>query len=495
MKRTIGIAAATFAAATLAFAQDPAPAAAAEQNQAPEAGTPAPAASTEIDMVAEASKPAESNPEDDIDSRMTKWLDGMIWANGAWVNDPNKVNGKAIEEQMRKTGGMIVQGVGLIGADASDPNFGKLRTLAYEKALNQARSSYLLSKKQDILVDTYSHLEGGDDEVPKYKHDLPKSQQDEIIRKTLAVAGAKLDQELDALGVDKEKFSQASEAQRHVMMSEAVSRNAVIRSFGELSGLMPVQTFEGFRYVPELNKKVPCVGVICTVSQSSRQLAKDILSLRGDFPASDKKGFALAPYYRSIEDKLPDMFGVRRMKDENGYPVLVAFGQWSNAKKTGNATLMLRYGDMAAKQSDSWARTELALFLNSNFGFERPSEMGGVFEEAVNVFADDSTQEDNTQKVMDKISETLTGKSFVKISGVRVLHSWNRPHPAYPNVRLYGTVIAWSPAYEQQARNLDKPLSASRPSEAAAPAASAAPAKPVNAASRQSDMDMDIDDF
>lgn len=476
MKAKLIFAFAAAFAATFAFSEDPAP-----------------AASAELDLISEASKPAASNPEDDIGSRMTKWLEGLVWDDGTWVNDPNKVNGKTIEEQMRKTGGMVVQGVGIIGADATDPNFGKLRTLAYEKALNQARSTYLLSKKQDILAEIYSRLEGGNEDVPKYQHDLPKDQQEEILRKALAVAGAKLDQELEELGVDKEKFSQASEAQRHVMMSEAVGRNAVLKSFGELSGLMPVQTFEGFRYVPELEKKVPCVGVICTVSPSSRQLAKDILSLRGDFPPSDKKGFALEPYYRSIEGKLPDMFGVRRMKDENGYPVLVAFGQWSNSKKTGNATLMLRYGDMAAKQADSWARTELALFLNSNYGFERPSEMGGEFEEAVNVFADDSVQEDNTQNVMDKISEKMQGKSFVKISGVRVLHTWSRPHPAYPNVKLYGTVVAWSPAYEQQARNLDKPLSATR---SATPAAlGSVPAKAVDAASRQSEMDMDLDDF
>ena len=456
------------------------------------AGSGLTAAETQLnDMISEASLPTEPAREADILERMSKWLNGQVWQNGGWVDDPTPVTGKMIEDQVNASGGMMVQGVGTIGASATNPNFGKLRVLAYEKALNQARIAYLLAKGQKIKSDLYSSLNGiCDDTPPKYDHDLPKSQEEEILRKTLALTGAKLDRALEELGVDKAKYTQATPPQRHVMMSEAVGRQTLIRSFGELSGLMPVQTFEGFRY--NKDEKVPCIGVICSVTESSRQLAQDILKLRGDFPQPKKKGFALEPYYRSIEDKLPDMFGVRRMKDADGYPVLVAFGQWSSSKQTGNATLAIRYGDLAAKQADTWARSELGLFLDSNFVYERPSEMGGMFEEAVNVFADDSVQDDSQQKVMDKISEKMLGKSEVQISGVRVLHSWSRPHPDYPNVMLYGTVVAWSPAYEKVSRNLSKPLSPSRPG---VPAQSPVPASPAGAASRQSVMDMDLDDF
>lgn len=450
---------------------------------------------SELEMVSEASKPTSSNYEDNIEMRMDKWRDGQIWDGDSWIDDPAEVTGRMIEKQVNESGGMLVSGIGLIIVPPTHPEFGKFRTMAYEKALNAARKEYLLAKKQSIGVSTnYNVDNSGSDDDLSYKHDLPKTQLEEIARKALALTGAELDKKLEELGVDKEKYSRASEAQRHVLLTEAVGRNAVIRSFGELSGLMPVQTFEGYMIDPETSKKTPAVGVICSVTPNSRQLAKDILHLRGDFPASTKKGIELEPYFRSIDNKLLEMFGVRRMKDENGYPVLVAFGQWSSSKRSGNPTLNLRYADLAKKQADTWARTELSLFLNSNYVFDNASEMGELYEEAVNVMSDDSIQEDNVTKIMDKISENLRGKSYVNISGVRVIRSWSKPHPDNPKLRIYGVVIAWSPAYEQAVRNLDKPLSTARPSKVM-PQNSDSGKNASDIGSRQSEMIMDLDDF
>ena len=432
-------------------------------------------------------------PEDTIENMMDHWLDGEIWQNGKWVPDPNPANGKTISATIEKKGGSVVQGLAPISSTPENPEWGKFRVTAYEKALNIARTQYLLELKQTIQAETFSDLAQNDQEIPPYKPNMPKSMEEELYRKTLAVAGSKLDTLLEDAGVDKKEFEQAPESQKHTLMKEAVGRRAMIKSFGKLSGLMPVQTFDGFSYDAMTKKKVRHIGVICTVTPASRQFAVDVLKGRGDLPPSEKKGQEMKPYYRSISDSLIDMFGVRRMKDENGYPVLVAFGQWSNSKKTSNPTLRMRYSQIAQKQADTWARTELSLFLDSNFVYERPSEMGEVFEEAVAVHPDGFNEEANTTKILDTITENLRGKSKVVISGAKVLYSWKRQHPEYPEIELVGVVLGWSPVWEKNARNLMKDLVPTSASSQEGKARDGVDAQ--SGESRKSEMDMDLDDF
>lgn len=442
----------------------------------------------DIDAIAEASELREEVviPEDTIDNRISHWLNGEIWENGAWIPDPNPVNGASISAQITKNGGSIQSAFELINCDVIDPEFGKKRTMAFARAINAAKTQYLLEQRTIIQSELLSKLFANDStpEIPTYKKDSPSSQEEALYKKMLALGEAKLDKALEELGVDKEEFSKQDEAQKETTLQQSLTKKTAILSFGNLAGFMPIQSFEGFIFDPITKKKVYAVGVISSITPQSKLFAKQ-MRLGQSVPHSPKKGLNLPKYFRENEKGLMDVFGIRRYKDENGNPVVVAFGQWSSAVQSGNARKNIAATQRALEQAKVEAKAELSFFMDSNFSYSEESEVGEYYEEAMKVNPDSSVEDATESRIIDIMQSSLRGKTKTNLQGSKVLHTWNRPHPQNPRITICGAVVAWSPAWRD---NLKKEAS---PAKAALPQ----PTSNANPASSQSHMDMELEDF
>ncbi len=389
------------------------------------------------DMISEASEPSEKDPGEMVDNLINKYL--------------STGRGRAIREKISKDGGWIGSATAEVAVGPENPNWAKHRVLAYEKALIDIENQYLTTQNQTIKAEKIKgFFKNASGSVPDFK---PKDMGDPnkvriLLDKLLAVSEGKIDKILDELGVDKEQFNRVPKPQRHTLLSENLSKSTMVESIGSLAGLMPIQTFEGFN-----SRKEHVIGVVCVVTPRIKQFAYDILHNRGQIKASKKKGKNLYESFSKNDNLLTDQFGIRKMKDEDGCPVLISFGQWAHSKNSGDKRIILRYRKAAKKQAESLAKNQIALFLVGHSIFQSNSSIEEQFEESYNVHHDNYKEQDIVNDVMDGIREKTHSKAMVTMSGLVQLYSWTTKHPQYGH-EIVGVIMKWSPRDEKQAREL-----------------------------------------
>lgn len=376
----------------------------------------------------------------------------------------NHGQGVAIRNKIKKEGGWIGSSYAIVNVGPDNPDWAKFRVMAYEKALNNIENEFLQTQSQSIKAEKVRSLfQNADSEVPDFKpEDMGNSSKVErLLNKLLAVAEGKLDKSLDELGVDKDEFKAAPETQRHVMLSESLTKSTIVESIGSLAGMMPIQTFEGFN-----DRKEHVIGVVCIVTPKLKQFAYDVLSTRGNIQPTGKKGEDLYEKFSGEKALLLDQFGIRKMVDQDGYPVLISFGQWSNSHKTSNQTLNAKYREVAKKQAAAQAKNQIAIFLAGKSMYQSESLVGESFEEAYDVSEDNYKEQDLTNKILDGLNESSRTKADVNMSGLVSLYTWTMVHPQDGH-EVVGAIFMWSPATNKAARDLKdwKPNSSTAPSE------------------------------
>ena len=389
------------------------------------------------EIISEASEPGEVDPGEMVDNMINEYL--------------NIGRGKAVREKISKDGGWIGSATAEVSVGPENPNWAKYRVMAYEKALIDIENQYLTTQNQTIKAEKIKgFFKNASDVVPDFE---PKDMGDPnkvrvLLDKLLAVSEGKLDKTLDELGIDKEQFNRTPRPQRHTLLSEHLSKSTVVESIGSLAGLIPIQTFEGFN-----PQKEHVLGVVCVVTPKIKQFAYDILHNRGQLKPYKKKGKNLYELFSKDDNLLIDQFGIRKMKDKDGYPVLISFGQWANSKKTGDKRTIRRYRKAAKKQAASSAKNQIALFLAGNSMFQSNTDIGEQFEESYKVHSDNYKEQNIINSIMDGIREKSKSKAKITMSGLVQLYSWTAKHPQYGH-EIVGVVMKWSPRDEKQARGL-----------------------------------------
>ncbi len=173
-----------------------------------------------------------------------------------------------------------------------------------------------------------------------------------------------------------------------------------------------------------------------------------------------KTGVDLYEKFSEDDIKLIDEFGVRKMKDEEGYPVLISFGQWSVSKKTDNAKLMRKYKKAAKKQAAMLAKNQVGVFLAGQSIYQSPSEVEEKFEEAYKVDQENYKAPDMVNDLLDAIAESSKSKAQAGLSGLTELYDWSVKYPKPEGSafeygqEIVGVIMMWNPRDEQEARKL-----------------------------------------
>ena len=387
-------------------------------------------------------------------------LASQVIANDTEAIDPQQVNQeqevielsaseqveKAFEEYAEKkdiyygeekNGKTFYSAKAVVNANPTNPQWGKLRFTAFERAMLNIRSQFVtdtygrvISKRLNEAVEN-----NGDDAEEFTKEDLSKSKFKELLDKAIAYGGAKLDKLLNEEGIDPKEFNSQPKEERKVILMNKLSSVAMTKAIGSSTGLMITQTFEG-----KDSSGNHVIGIVAMYSPKIKQLAYDIS--KGREPLLKKKtGKKLRQQIPADSKVLKDTFGTRILFDENGRPAIISYGQWSH-NHTGKSRQSLERKRLSAQEkAKTKANVQIAEFLSSNIMYQREEEDGEVTSEELVKKGDFITREE-VVKVIDKFTEKLRSQASAKLAGIRTLKRWS--HKTANGIEIIGEVRAWT---------------------------------------------------
>jgi hypothetical protein len=348
--------------------------------------------------------------------------------------------------------GTIVEfGTASVPKPGNDPDWAKLRTLAFEEAQLSAQAKIVQAQSSSIQAETVSRLyRAGNAEPPPYQPtelDRPGMLPD-LMRRLLGVARGRLDAELRELGIDPAAFERTPEPQRHLQMSNAIRIRSTTRAVGELAGFVPVQTFESHDGNGNFR-----IGVVVVGSARVKAVIQQILTRRGEFqPDMDRARDIRA----LVADRraLVDDFGVRLLYDTAGLPAIVSFAQWGISYRGNDRNRMEMERDTAAEQVRSAADRQIAEFLAASGQYEATSAAGREIEAVAMRHADGyDERRPSTVTVTDELLRIMRRRAQVSnLTGLTTLASWTQAHPV-TGQRIIGSVRTWSAAAERDIRS------------------------------------------
>ena len=345
-----------------------------------------------------------------------------------------------VAAKFNSPGTHLEQGIATVDVSTSHRDWAKHRVLAYKSAWANVQENFIRYQMNETSTEMvrklYADASGN---VPDYEPGSYTGNNaiDEFIDKSGAYTSGKLDAALAELGVNPDEYSRGTNEQRTKLLESAIRQETITRSVGKLTGLWPLMSFTGT--VDDRH----AVGVVGIYRPVFEEVAAEIAT--GRIPqATNKRGRPISERVSSNKAELSNSFGVRLVRDENGYPALISFGQWSVTSTNTNPSIRAKFRDVAIKQARSQADAELALFLNGSANFTDRSVVGSVVEEYVDVNRDGYNAAGSSTTIEDMIDQVLKARGRAKLSGLRDLRTWVYKHPSTGH-QMVGVVRVWTP--------------------------------------------------
>ncbi len=405
-----------------------------------------------------AAVPAEAQAEDPADAGSR--VRGMMQA---WLAEAPLARDLAGRPDV-----LVVQGVADAALAAGDARWGKSRALAYEVAFLDAMRAFVELRRSTVSVEVardYFQEDIPEEDLAYRPAEPAGAYLERVAEKAAVLAERRLDEALRESGMSEEEVQALAPEQKHVLFADRYSRRSLERAVGAASGLVPVKTFEAVDA-----QGYTVVGVVAVFSQRMRALADGIArgkSLRAD---PGRRDAPVADQLAAFADAdLPREFGVRVLADEQGYPVLVAFGQWGLRATEGDSNrARSRRREFAFRQAESAARSYLTAFVRTCTGFSRESVVAQAAEEVIAVAPDGTGWESDMATITDRLAEKAQAGSEVSLTGLTTFRTWQAEHPDVAGQQLVGAVVMWSPAREDAVRQAvgERPKHAAEPAPA-----------------------------
>lgn len=379
-----------------------------------------------------------------------------------------------------------------VSVTKSSPDWGKARAIAIQKAMVATENKIAQELGQKIASDKVSeYFSDANENIADF--DLAAenkgSRWERVYDKVMTLTEGQIDSALTELGIEVGDLELVPLEQRKLKFKDAFTSTVTREALAELSGLLTFKTYEGFDESGEYQ-----VAVLMVLSKKMKQLAYDIAHTRGELQAHPKKiGSTQLTDLTTINavELIPD-FGVKRLYDPQGYPVLVSFGQWSLNTTTGDSKKLSRKRAHAYKQAEAQADQAIAEFINSRVNFSTASTTGEMSSDESVVDSTNYKSLESSFSITDVTEELSRKKSRVNVTGMRELRRWSCKHPDNDTATMVGVIRYWSPVNEKQMRAIKnwkpgKPVTKPQ-------TAKAAPAKP-EANIKASQERMSLDDF
>ncbi len=373
-------------------------------------------------------------------------------------------------------------------------DWGNARVMAYKEALLKAQAKYISYLGISIKAESMRRFFKDPTQMPSFEPEELRETGKiaELLDKAVALAGGKLDQQLMELGIDPEEFAAAPREKRAVLFNRATSETVKTRARQSLTGVIPLKTFES--YDQQGNH---AVAVAIVASNNFRQFIYDVIHSKGDLAPKPEKAApeSLRAFLRKDKKALLSDFGIRRMYDQNGYPVLVSFGQSSNPYRGDDPQARADEREMSFTLARNSAYANFAYLFNST-GIAEESASTKMERKRVGIARAEGTDitesEEETQRFISTVDSEITARGSVSnLPGTKELFRWTAKHPMHGH-EINGVVYIWHPLAEQNARQLRD----FKPAKSSSQATRSEPKRPTQEAGRMLGRDlMSADDF
>jgi hypothetical protein len=393
------------------------------------------------EAVADAAEPAPVDPGMKLMAMIAEWKQGA---------------GAGLAERADSGDIFMAEGIGYVKVTPEAADWADHRLMAYKEALMNAQAQFIEFEGINTRAETVSKLFEDRSQMPHFSPaELQSSNKlEEVLNKAVALAGGKLDEQLGELGIDPTEFDSAPPEKRARLFENSISEQISTRARASLTGLMPVKTFEA-----NDAQGRHAIAVIVVASDKMRQFVYDMKQSKGELAPNPNKagGPSLRERIGANPNALIHEFGIRRMFDENGFPVLVSFGQAATGYNGSDANRQMNARQSAFLYAKADAYANFAYLLNSVGNAESTTsrksvdltdgvarvEKGGVLE----------SQERRIEMVKAINNEISARGSLSDLPGTRQLLRWTAKHPQYGN-EINGVVYVWHPVAERNARDM-----------------------------------------
>ena len=222
---------------------------------------------------------------------------------------------------------LVVEGTAFVALSSDDKRWPKARSLAYQQAFMNAMGEYVSQIRTRVtsrLIQEQFEQDLDESELTFDPEETVASQVERVVEKLAILGERKLDQALAESGMNAEEIARLTPAQKKTTFSDRLTRRTTREAFGSAAGLVPIKTFEAID-----SEGNTAIGVVAASSRRMRRLATQVARGKSITPDADRARRSIADQLAEVaDDELVDQFGVRVYWDEQGYPTLVAFGQW-----------------------------------------------------------------------------------------------------------------------------------------------------------------------
>lgn len=335
-------------------------------------------------------------------------------------------------------GGYVGWGEATINTAPSNVRYGQNRIAAVDAAIASAYGQFALSRGRNVTLERVREIV----QDPNALTDMQQSTQaqfDHAVQERMRnLETARLDQALRELGVDPSVLPQLDHRQRAELAADRL-QNQVVRT--------AIESFQGIRLLKTFEEQ-GAVGALIIYSESTRQLANNIVS--GNLAAIGRgnSSDALDQLNGQLSDeKLMLMHGIRLLRDANGNPVLVSFGQASPAVTRADSRQRINMAVTAAeRQASLRADAAMSEFLNTFFEVNE-TEISGVSSNTMGEMRGDRSFEVETIEFTERLNTSLRQISTMNLAGSVTARTWRANHPDTGHLYV-GVVHLWSPTTE-----------------------------------------------
>lgn len=355
--------------------------------------------------------------------------------------------GKAlVERDANKQLVLLTSGPESIASGPNSAQFGKSRELAFAKAFLKTQAEFVKLRKESIETRTATEFFNAAPSEAEFKLDEGEAQ-GRLMRlgeKVFTLTEATLDNAMREAGVSDEDIKKVEPSKKVQTFKDRIARTAVTKAVAEVAGVLPVQNFEATDC-----SNTAAVAVISVFSEKNLDFARDVK--KGKPIVADKDRVSDQTLRAMVDaevasNQVIDIYGLRKVHDQAGYPSLVSYGQWSFVSDGTTPRSREMKRKAALIQAESNAKAQIATYLGGSAQATTETMTEEVAEEFVTVTRE-GQEASSTAEVLEKQLQTMASSAKVQLTGMRTLTSWTMEYPGVPGVTMVGSVVAWSPQF------------------------------------------------
>ncbi len=324
----------------------------------------------------------------------------------------------------------------------TDPQFGDALINAYDKAMMKLQEKYVMLRFGKTTVDKIrSFYSNNSTDAKEIK--LPSPQNPGFLDKVMLVLdkqldliGAKIDNQLVEMGVDRESLQNMTPTMKKDLFRDKFVKNTIRKAQGSIAGLVTIQTS-----LANDSKGTSTIGVIAVASPKTIQIAKDISLQRKSIITG--KGRDIKTIIPNSPEKFLGTFGTRLAYDLDGSPIILSYGMASYIPNSGDDYINDELKSDARSAAISNADAQLAELINGRMNVNEQRKVGEETRRYVEreMRPNSETIEKTIKNIIKITDKVVKSKASAKLQGISTVKKWR--YTTKDHHKYVGVVRVW----------------------------------------------------